>query len=87
MKDWLLTDEETRSARLLGGQEYMVAVQGSIKIPSLDDCCNRRQNLAQVKKLVKYLEGFICPECSTPNFPAIILPLKEWQALKKEIGE
>lgn len=41
---------------------------------------------AQLKKVVEELDGYICAECSTPNFVNIVLPLKDWQSLKKEAG-
>jgi len=34
--------------------------------------------------LLNYLEGFVCEECSTPNFIHIILPREYWQ---KWLGE
>lgn len=49
----LLPEEETQEARKLGGQEYMLALEHSVAIPSLDECCNNRQNLAQDTKTHK----------------------------------
>lgn len=40
---------------------------------------------AQLKKIVREFEGYICKGCSTRNFVNIVVPLKNWQELKREI--
>ena len=52
-----LTDDEMEKANLWGGQQYMVAVQSSVNIPSLDTCCKRAIVTAQVKKIADKIEG------------------------------
>lgn len=41
---------------------------------------------AQLKKVVDKAEDYVCVDCTTPNFIHLVIPLKEWQALLKEIG-
>ena len=65
---------------LLNGEEMKEAYGIEGEYGTMERVC-----LAQFKKVLEELEGYICAECSTPNFVNIVLPLKDWQSLKEEL--
>ena len=40
---------------------------------------------AQHASTMKEFEGYVCEECSTPNFVHLVIPLRVWESLLKEI--
>jgi len=87
MEQILLTPEEIEAAHLLGGQQYMVAVQYSVNIPSLDTCCKRALAKAQLKKVATEFDKFGIYEIKDDRFFWNPQKLREFmEILRKEAG-